>query len=78
MAMVHWPPPSMNKFACKLHGYIVYLTLFLSEVTSLREDHRIVGSLVGCLPRAPRQNVQLGLPLQLMPEETRLLIDRGI
>ncbi len=23
MAKVHWPP--MNKFACKLHGYIVYL-----------------------------------------------------
>ncbi len=22
LAMVHWPP--MNKFACKLHGYIVY------------------------------------------------------
>ncbi len=23
MAKEHWPP--MNKFACKLHGYIVYL-----------------------------------------------------
>ncbi len=22
IAKVHWPP--MNKFACKLHGYIVY------------------------------------------------------
>ena len=22
MAIMHWPP--MNKFACKLHGYIVY------------------------------------------------------
>ena len=25
MAKVHWPP--MNKFACKLHGYIVYLVV---------------------------------------------------
>ena len=27
MAMVHWPP--LNKFACKLHGYIVYLYIAL-------------------------------------------------
>ena len=25
IARVHWPP--MNKFVCKLHGYIVYLLL---------------------------------------------------
>ncbi len=25
MAMVHWP--TMNKFVCKLHGYIVYINL---------------------------------------------------
>ena len=44
----------------------------------LREECRIVGKLVGCLPRAPRQNIQLGLPLQLMPEEAKLLVDIGM
>ncbi|KAK3773147.1 hypothetical protein RRG08_013734 [Elysia crispata] len=45
------------------------------DVQMLREECRIVGKLVGCLPRAPRQNIQLGLPLQLMPEEAKLLVD---
>ena len=27
---VHWPP--MNKFACKLHGYIVYFVVVLASV----------------------------------------------
>ncbi|XP_046574545.1 tRNA-splicing endonuclease subunit Sen34-like isoform X1 [Haliotis rubra] len=48
------------------------------DVRILREDYRIVGTLVGCLPRAPRQNVHLGLPVQLMPEETQLLISKGV
>ncbi|RUS91624.1 hypothetical protein EGW08_000597, partial [Elysia chlorotica] len=47
------------------------------DVQMLREECRIVGKLVGCLPRAPRQNIQLGLPLQLMPEEAKLLVDIG-
>ncbi|XP_042331795.1 tRNA-splicing endonuclease subunit Sen34 [Sceloporus undulatus] len=43
-----------------------------------REEHRIVGTLVGALARKPRQNVRLGLPLQLLPEEARLLLDKGL
>ncbi|KAL4217920.1 tRNA-splicing endonuclease subunit Sen34 [Mactra antiquata] len=48
-----------------------------SDVRRIREEFRIVGTLVGCLPRAPRQNVQLGLPLQLMKEEVHLLSEKG-
>lgn len=48
-----------------------------SGVTRLRESHRIVGSLIGCLPTYPRQSNQLGLPLQLLPEETTLLVNEG-
>jgi len=44
----------------------------------LREDHRIVGTLVGCLPRKPLQNLHLGLPLQLMKQEVQLLVDKGL
>uniref|UniRef100_A0A2C9KD81 tRNA-splicing endonuclease subunit SEN34 n=1 Tax=Biomphalaria glabrata TaxID=6526 RepID=A0A2C9KD81_BIOGL len=47
------------------------------DVQMLREECRIIGKLTGCLPRAPRQNNYLGLPLQLMPEEAKLLVDIG-
>ncbi|ELT88553.1 hypothetical protein CAPTEDRAFT_218766, partial [Capitella teleta] len=49
-----------------------------TDACSVREDHRIVGHLVGCLPRLPRQNISLGLPLQLLKEEAALLIQRGL
>ncbi|XP_077397404.1 tRNA-splicing endonuclease subunit Sen34 [Festucalex cinctus] len=37
----------------------------------------LVGALLGSLPRTPRQNVRLGRPLLLLPEEERLLGQRG-
>ncbi|XP_068440617.1 tRNA-splicing endonuclease subunit Sen34 isoform X2 [Clinocottus analis] len=36
----------------------------------------LVGALLGSLPRTPRQNVRLGRPLLLLPEEERLLTER--
>ncbi|CAF87932.1 unnamed protein product [Tetraodon nigroviridis] len=33
----------------------------------------LVGALLGSLPRTPRQNLRLGRPLLLLPEEERLL-----
>ncbi|GAB1600854.1 tRNA-splicing endonuclease subunit Sen34-like [Argonauta hians] len=48
------------------------------DVMILRKQHRIVGTLVGALPRAPYQNSLLGLPLQLSPEEVSLLLEKGI
>ncbi|KAJ8020173.1 tRNA-splicing endonuclease subunit Sen34 [Holothuria leucospilota] len=48
------------------------------DVRLLRETHHIVGSLSGALPRAPRQNIQLGLPLELMSEEAFALISYGV
>lgn len=49
----------------------------MTDALRLREKYRIVGVLTGCLPRAPRQNVHLGLPLQLMSEELTLLLEKG-
>lgn len=40
--------------------------------------HRICGVLVGTLPQCPQQNLFLGLPLELMAEEARLLVDNGL
>eukprot|EP00079_Xenopus_tropicalis_P010299 XP_002935038.2 PREDICTED: tRNA-splicing endonuclease subunit Sen34 [Xenopus tropicalis] len=47
------------------------------DVQMIREQHGLVGNLVGALVRKPRQNSRLGLPLQLMPEEVRLLVEIG-
>ncbi|KAG8434077.1 hypothetical protein GDO86_012449 [Hymenochirus boettgeri] len=47
------------------------------DVQVIREQHGLVGNLVGALVRKPRQNNRLGLPLQLLPEEARLLVEIG-
>lgn len=43
----------------------------------MRKEYRIVGELLGCLPKTPRQDILLGLPLLLSPEEAKLLIEKG-
>ncbi|KAI9491556.1 tRNA intron endonuclease [Zychaea mexicana] len=48
------------------------------DVKELRCQHRIVGALIGTLPRLPQQNAFLGLPLQLLPEELTLLVTKNI
>lgn len=55
-----------------------YLLFSIDEVTYLRREHNICGVLIGTLPQIPQQNVFLGLPLELMAEEARLLVEKGI
>lgn len=51
------------------------LTLALSvDLASLRADHHICGVLAGTLPHLSQQNVFLGVPLVLLPEEVVLLV----
>jgi hypothetical protein len=40
-------------------------------------QHHICGVLSGTLPQVTQQNVFLGLPLVLMPEEVVLLVRNG-
>jgi len=47
-------------------------------ITYIRREYHILGVLVGTLPHVPQQNVFLGLPLELMPEEARLLVEKGV
>ncbi|XP_073427247.1 tRNA-splicing endonuclease subunit Sen34 isoform X2 [Dendrobates tinctorius] len=47
------------------------------DARKIREEHGLVGNLVGALVRKPRQNTRLGLPLHLLPEEARLLVENG-
>lgn len=50
----------------------------INTITWLRQAHNILGVLIGTLPQIPQQNVFLGLPQELQPEEARLLVDRGL
>jgi tRNA-splicing endonuclease subunit Sen34 len=53
--------------------------LFSADVVSyLRREHRICGVLIGSIPQIPQQNVFLGLPLELMPEEAQLLTAKNV
>ena len=55
-----------------------YFLFSIDAVTYLRREHHICGVLIGSIPQAPQQNVFLGLPLELMAEEARLLVEKGL
>lgn len=55
-----------------------YYIFSVDAVTYLRREHHICGVLIGTLPQIPQQNVFLGMPLELMPEEARLLVEKGV
>ncbi|KIJ68947.1 hypothetical protein HYDPIDRAFT_184909 [Hydnomerulius pinastri MD-312] len=49
----------------------------IDDIARLRSHHHICGILTGTLPHLSQQNVFLGVPLLLMPEEVVLLVDKG-
>lgn len=55
-----------------------YYIFSVDAATYLRREHNICGVLIGTLPLIPQQNVFLGMPLELMPEEARLLVEKGV
>lgn len=57
------------------HRYVLY---DVNHVTYLRREHNILGVQIGTLPQASQQNVFLGLPNELMPEEARLLVEKNV
>ncbi|KAJ7365373.1 tRNA-splicing endonuclease subunit Sen34 [Desmophyllum pertusum] len=48
------------------------------DAFKIRSKYRIVGSLIGSLPRKPKQNICFSLPLLLSAEEATLLLDKGL
>ncbi|KAG7563027.1 hypothetical protein FFLO_01585 [Filobasidium floriforme] len=48
------------------------------HAATLRVQHRICGLTTGTLPGVSQQNVFLGLPLVMMPEEVVLLVQEGV
>lgn len=55
-----------------------YLLFDINVVTYLRRTHHICGTLIGSIPQIPQQNLFLGLPVELMPEEARLLVEKEV
>lgn len=55
-----------------------YLLFDINVVTYLRRTHNICGVLIGGIPQIPQQNVFLGLPVELMPEEAKLLVEKEV
>ncbi|KAL8812260.1 MAG: hypothetical protein Q9223_001195 [Gallowayella weberi] len=55
-----------------------YLLYDIDTVTWLRRNHNILGVFIGSLPQSPQQNVFLGLPLELQPEEVTLLVEKDL
>ena len=55
-----------------------YLLYDIKTITYVRREHHICGVLIGTLPKIPQQNVFLGVPLHLMPEEARVLVEKGV
>ena len=55
-----------------------YLLYDIRTITWLRQNHNILGVLIGTLPQIPQQNVFLGLPLELQPEEARILVEKDL
>ena len=68
-------PFPISRISQKIERYFLYDA---NTATWLRREHHILGVLVGTLAQIPQQNVFLGLPLQLQPEEARLLVEKRL
>ncbi|KAH7395011.1 tRNA-splicing endonuclease-like protein subunit sen34 [Phaeosphaeria sp. MPI-PUGE-AT-0046c] len=54
-----------------------YLLFSIDVISHCRRNHNICGLLIGTIPNLSQQNVFLGIPVELMPEEARVLVERG-
>lgn len=54
-----------------------YLLFSIDIISHCRRNHNICGLLIGTIPNLSQQNVFLGIPVELMPEEARVLVERG-
>ncbi|KAI1176990.1 SEN34 subunit of tRNA-splicing endonuclease [Nemania sp. FL0916] len=54
-----------------------YLLFDIDDVMYLRRNYNICSVFVGTIPQNPQQNVFMGLPLELMPEEAQVLVEKN-
>lgn len=61
---------------CKIAGR--YLVFDADAAALLRREQNINGTLVGTAPQQPTQNIFLGLPIELRPEEAEALVQQKV
>ncbi|ORY19015.1 hypothetical protein BCR34DRAFT_553111 [Clohesyomyces aquaticus] len=54
-----------------------FLLFDVDAISHARREHNVCGVLIGTIPNLSQQNVFLGIPLELMPEEARVLVEQG-
>lgn len=71
------PPQTSTEDPIPVHiaGDKVYV-YDVDSIRRLRVDHHITGITLGTLPQVAQQNVFLGVPLQLLPEEVAVLVEQ--
>ncbi|KAI2640689.1 SEN34 subunit of tRNA-splicing endonuclease [Hypomontagnella submonticulosa] len=55
-----------------------YLLFDIDDIMHLRKNHNICSVFVGTIPQNPQQNIFMGLPIELMPEEAQVLVDKKV
>ncbi|KAI1633139.1 SEN34 subunit of tRNA-splicing endonuclease [Biscogniauxia mediterranea] len=55
-----------------------YLLFDIDDIMHLRRHHNICSVFVGTIPQNPQQNIFMGLPVELMPEEVQVLVDKKV
>ncbi|KAI6093985.1 SEN34 subunit of tRNA-splicing endonuclease [Hypoxylon rubiginosum] len=65
------PPVRISKVAGR------YLIFDIDDVMYLRRNHNICAVFTGTIPQNPQQNIFMGLPIELMPEEAQVLVDKN-
>ncbi|KAI1383372.1 SEN34 subunit of tRNA-splicing endonuclease [Hypoxylon trugodes] len=66
------PPVRISKVAGR------YLLFDIDDIMYIRRNHNICSVFVGTIPQNPQQNIFMGLPVELMPEEAQILIDKKV
>src|ERR1700712_1927680 len=54
-----------------------FLIFDVDTTSYIRRKHHKTGVLIGNIPQAAQQNTFSGIPMELMPEEARLLVQKG-
>lgn len=55
-----------------------YLIFEADTAARLRREHNINGLLTGTTPQQPTQNIFLGLPVEIRPEDAGALVQKGV
>jgi tRNA-splicing endonuclease subunit Sen34 len=55
-----------------------YLLFDIDDVMYLRRHHNICSPFVGTMPQAPSQSVFMSLPIELMGEEAKVLVEKKV